>query len=244
MRFGQKAQLQLAAVATLTWAFVEQAAPHSWIKIGLSAAFMLLAPGFALLRLIRRDNKLPSLWEGIGYSLGLSVLFLMAVGLAVNTVLPIFGMRTPLSVLPLTLGVVAGVMAVLLQINRAGITLVPEIEKPRISIADMWVGYAAALAVILSVLGAVSLNNGGSNVFTVWMLTIISVVCLGIPWLGKWLSRNAIGLGVYLMGLAMLFATSLRGWFDYRPRRNAGISGLSIDVESLALEHELLPRPV
>ena len=213
IRLGQKAQLQLAMAATLGWVFMALCAPHSFIKIGLSAAFLLLVPGYIMLRLIRLHTKWPSLWEVIGYSLGLSVFFLMTVGLIINTILPLLGMHTPLTVLPLTLGVGAGVLVLLLWLNKAGLILLPKVEQWHFSVPDMWLVYASALTVVLSVLGAISLNNGGTSAFTVWMLTIICLVCLVIPWLGRRLGRNAIGLGIYLMSLAMLFATSLRGWF-------------------------------
>lgn len=208
-----RGQVQLGVGLTLLWLFVVLGLPSGPIKIALSSAYMLCVPGFLMYRLFRGARTLPTFWETLGYSVGLSSLNLMVIGLVVNFVLPIFGMNTPLSVLPISIAIAATTLLLLRQVWRAGYELIPHFDRPNISVPALWLAYAGVSTVVLSVLGAISLNNGGTNAFTIAMLSTICVVSLALPWAGKRLSRNAIGFGLYLMSLAMLFATSLRGWF-------------------------------
>ncbi|GAA1930723.1 hypothetical protein [Nocardioides marmoribigeumensis] len=157
------------------------------------------------------------------YAAGLSLLLLLVVGLTVNWVVPVVGTDEPLTapVLAFAWFVVDG----LLLAWRRDVPLATreELAGLRQRAWDARVEPAQALgvlALLLSVVGAVRLNNGAGGQVAVLALLLAIGALLALMLREGSLSRDA--WTVFLVSLALLLATSLRGW---------GITGHDVQAE-------------
>jgi uncharacterized membrane protein len=66
---------------------------------------------------------------------------------------------------------------------------------------------------ILATLGAIVLNNGGSNILTLTLLGAIAFYVLLLVLLHSKISVNLYPYAIFFIGLASLFTTSLRSWY-------------------------------
>ena len=72
---------------------------------------------------------------------------------------------------------------------------------------------AAALAVVLAVFGTNRLNNGASGHVTLIALAIVALVgVFSVRW-RRFTRESVISAVIYLVSLALLLTTSLRGWY-------------------------------
>jgi uncharacterized membrane protein len=151
--------------------------------------------------------------ERLGYSLTATLLLLMLAGLGANTLLPIIGVQRPLDPIPVVvLGDALTASLYLLRRRhpakhawRAQIkTVVP--EEGRLLVAS-------GLCVIFAVLGSNRLNNGaGDQVSLVALGTMVVTLLLLLHW-RRQVRDGMIGVTLYLLSLALLLMTSLRGWY-------------------------------
>ena len=66
---------------------------------------------------------------------------------------------------------------------------------------------------LLSIMGAVSLNNGGPNFFTLLMLGLVALYVTLLTVYRRRLNPHLYPYSVYFISLALLLMTSLRGWY-------------------------------
>lgn len=196
--------------------------------VALDLDVPVLRPAIALvtfaalptLVLRRRATTLP-------YAFGLTLLGLIVGGLALDTVLGPLGVDHPLAPLPLAIAWL--VVDVALLVWRRTIPLVPggAVRRgARVALAARFqlAPTLAAAALLLSVVGAIRLNNGASG-----LVALVAVGVSGAALLALMLGRerstayDAWVLGPVAAGL--LLATSLRGW---------NITGHDIQAEYLA----------
>jgi uncharacterized membrane protein len=150
--------------------------------------------------------------ERLGISVLLSLLLLMATGLLANTVLPHLGVAGALGAVPVV--VIVDALCVALAawaFRRHPPTYV--VTLPRLSPRDWTVLCLAALAVPMAALGAVRLNNGAGGGLTLCMLVVL-LCALGllVAWREQ-LHGGVVPAVIYCASLALLFMTSLRGWY-------------------------------
>ena len=160
------------------------------------------------------------------HAFGLSLLVLVVGGLAVNTVLPLLGLDRPLA--PTVIGLAwLGLDAALLHWRRH-VPLVGAVRVRQVA-ARAWAARAdlaeglAGLAVVLAVLGAIRLNNGAGGGVALAAHLLVAAAVLALLRREGTLGRDLRVL--YLVGAALLLATSLRGW---------GITGHDIQAEYYA----------
>lgn len=144
-------------------------------------------------------------------SLSLVLLALMVAGLLVNEVLPLLGDDHPLRQIP--------VLCLVDLVSVAVIATRPDCLRPfpfrRSGLrAEEWFAIGgAALAVGLSASGAVRLNNGAGAEVTIAALLVCCAVSVHLLRRCGEL-RPAVVLGcLYGLALAVLWMTSLRGWY-------------------------------
>src|SRR5258708_1707737 len=86
---------------------------------------------------------------------------------------------------------------------------------PKIQLHFFWEKTSAillfSLLPFLAIGGAFSLNNGGSNIITMILFTLISLLFIVLIW-RKGLN-SLYPYAIFTIGLAVLFSTSLRGWY-------------------------------
>ncbi|HEU4913849.1 MAG TPA: DUF2206 domain-containing protein [Candidatus Saccharimonadales bacterium] len=191
----------LLAIADM--ALLTGSAPLSLFTV----AFFLFAPGYLVLR--RVPIRFSSRWEVAVFSLALSILLLMATGLAVNG-LHALGVDRPLSV---------GVVLPALNALVLGLTLLN--RKERVAIPDrvrlpnskmLILGVAVSFLPLLSAAGAIRLNNGGSSVLTMILFAAIPIIIGGLLLPRNDKMKSIYTYVIFCISLALLFSNSLRSW--------------------------------
>ncbi len=156
-------------------------------------------------------NGSPAL-ERLGYSVAAVLLLLMLGGLAINTLLPPLGVARPLDPLPVViLGDVINASLYAFRRRR------PLTVRWRAGLAGLRpyetrLLVAAAMCTPLAVLGANRLNNGAGDQLSLAALVVMVVTLFFLLGWHKRLTEPVIGATLYLMSLALLLMTSLRGW--------------------------------
>lgn len=160
-----------------------------------------------------------SLWrhctaaERVGYSLTGVLLFLMVGGLGFNTLLPLIGVEHPLGSIPVT--TLVDVLTVTLWFLRAKYSAKPIWRDVISAVSPVESRFllVAGLCVVLAVLGANRLNNGEGDGLSILALSVlVAVFVLLLVWRQK-IREGIICSVIYMLSLALLLMTSLRGWY-------------------------------
>lgn len=164
--------------------------------------------------------------ERFVYAVVTTLLLVMGVAIAFNVVLPYLGIERPLARGPVL--VAADLTALALLAWRPDRWHWRPPESPGLLDAtqgkDRLVVAGAAALVLLAVAGANRLNNGaGGSVSLVALVFVPAILVLLLVWRCD-LRPTAIAVAIYLLSLAMLLLTSLRGWY---------VSGHDVQVELL-----------
>ncbi len=171
--------------------------------------YIVVTPGFLLLPFLTEKKMPPML--GVVFSVVLSLFALMVSGLALNTVLPYFGMAHPLSTMPLLITYDV-LVYVLLVFNYAYRKSSP-FEFHEFNALNWTVTGVALLLPIFACVGAIILNNGGSNVLAMALLAIAAFLALVLVLEHERLNASIPPLVLYLTGLSFLLTNSMRGWY-------------------------------
>lgn len=170
--------------------------------------YTLVVPGLLLLAFLAK-KKLPLLM-GLTISVALSLVVLMGVGTGVSLLFSHLGVAQPLRLhfllpaLDLTL--------VLLLVLSALFKRTLPLDIPIFGRLDWTVAGGALLMPVLAVLGATSLNNGGTNAFTIVSLSLVATYVPLLVVLKKRLNVAVMPIVLYMMALALLLMNSMRGW--------------------------------
>jgi len=195
------------------WSAISLWAPVSFFSVAVTAAFALLVPGYFGYRLIVGDNQSDSFWANLSYTVAISCLYLMLLGLGMSLIGPLVGIMHPLTRVPLVAGIAVTTAAmgaaVLMRLNRVFTT---DYWTP--SGTKDWIMTATGLLLpLLALGGATILNNGGSGWLAVTTLGLLSLYALWQVWPKPSKSQHLYPFAVYAMSLALLLANSMRGWF-------------------------------
>ena len=206
-------------LAALVWGifavlFIAHINPYQLENI-FGVLSLAVLPG--MFTLIAFNLKGIPVWARLTISVALSLLLLMLVALLGNTLLPLFGIVAPLQSSYFfieTTGLLFLTMTIawphLLGWNMTLGGIVSEVYPNRY---DRLVAFLPSILVAQGVLGAFRLNNGGDEMFTMWMLGEATLYLIFLTYVGKKVSDDAIATGFSFVGLALLLMTSLRGWF-------------------------------
>ncbi len=181
----------------------------------LGFSFLLIVPGYLTIMCLRLKQVNPL--AKVIMAVGVSLFELMLIGLLGNTILQWLGVKRPLDT-PFLLGEVSLLLAGLYCVVwwRAG-SVKFDIKNKLLALLpsrlDVFFAAVPLLFVLLSVIGAVSQNNGGSNLSTVIALVAITVYSAALILKSRKLSDNTFMVALFLIALSLLFMTSLRGWF-------------------------------
>jgi uncharacterized membrane protein/glycosyltransferase involved in cell wall biosynthesis len=178
-------------------------------------SFLVLAPGLLTVICLRLRSVVP--WGKLVMSVAFSLLELMSVGVIGNTVLQWFGIRRPLDA-PYLVGEISLLLVVLMimtwsRTKEWQLLIGPNLRKLLPSGLDWLIALFPLVFVLLSVLGATSLNNGGTDLWTMGMLLGLAGFSLVIVNKSGKLSNTTVATALFLMSLSLLFMTSLRGWY-------------------------------
>lgn len=147
--------------------------------------------------------------EGLVYSLAITLLALMLGGLALNQVLPLVGIDRPLDRIPVMIALVLA-LALLAAWRRDEVRALP---RPALDAREWALVGLAALVVVGAVAGAIRLNNGASGALALGVLVVAALIVVGLLVWRERLDESAICAVLYLLALALMLMTSLRGWY-------------------------------
>ncbi len=179
--------------------------------VGISA--LLILPGLLTIILLGLINL--EWWGKIMLILSISILEIIGVGLFVNELFPHIGINRPLEASPvlltLTMLIVSLLLLVYIRVREIDLSLKKYIVFD--SILDTFVALFPAIFTLLAFLGSISINNGGSNLWTIGMLVGIGVYAFILIKYHKRLGENVIPVALFFISLSLLFMTSLRSWY-------------------------------
>ena len=206
--------LGMYVALTVVWAACSLWLPDGLLREAIVLFWLVTMPGYIIWRVLA-GYKTPSLTRKAGgYIIGLSLLFLMALGLLLNQVYFMLGASRPFSRIPLTLAISGAVVALSIAAalrNSQSPNVLKAIRNIKINPLTVVVVVSGGLLPVLAVAGATTLNNGGSaGVALVGMFAAAALLILGLfreRYLGKF-----NGYILYCLCVSTLLATSMRGW--------------------------------
>jgi uncharacterized membrane protein len=217
-------QLRVLALAALTllWAANALWMPDGFLRASFSVAFLSLVPGYVLFRAIAGYKTIETTTKILGYSVGLGLVLLMIIGLTVNQVLPLIGHSQPLTTHVLT-AAVGAVTMLLVFVSAARIktkSLSQQLHFAQVKLqlkrlADwrrILLICSLLLLPILAVGGAITLNNGGNGWLALAVVGLIAATFLVFAWANKTKLIGLYPFVLYVLCLAILLGTSMRGW--------------------------------
>jgi len=154
-------------------------------------------------------------WTYIGLTVGFGLLELMFVGLIGNTLLPFVGIARPLEaqVLISGLSIMMVALAILCFVRVREVTVSVGRIALFTSLRDALFAYTPAVFPLMSIVGARTLNEGGSNAFILSMLAGVAIYSAVLIRYSSKLGRSVIPTALFFITLALLLMTSLRGSF-------------------------------
>jgi uncharacterized membrane protein len=169
----------------------------------------LILPGFLLqFGLCRKiDLNLSVLLYGVG----LSLLFWLIGGLAINTLLPLFHIDTPLQLRYLLDLYAISIIGLCIACNYRKVEFTLTMSTERFETNGLVIAIAALLP-ILAVLGATVLNNGGPGTVSMIMLTIAIIYILAISIGHRRVNPSLYPVAVFGLSCALLLMYSMRSW--------------------------------
>jgi uncharacterized membrane protein len=202
----------LTLASIIGWGWLELRLQPSVPRTLISIAFLLSVPGYVALRsLVGYRTKLTAS-KLATYTVGVSLVTLMILGLAANELFQATGWQQPLSLQPLTwaVGGFSLVAAIIANIRKPADLRPP--AMPWKLLRSTWGYIAVAVALpILAAGGAITLNNGGSNGLALVAMGLAGVYFLAMLWRYRAVAK-LYPLALYSISLSLLLSTSLRGW--------------------------------
>ncbi|HSW89034.1 MAG TPA: DUF2206 domain-containing protein [Candidatus Saccharimonadales bacterium] len=173
--------------------------------------FLFIIPGLLLTSLVEMKTK--NYWEHCLLVIGLSTCFLLFAGLTENFLLHAFLIHKPLETLPLLyfFDCVFGLLLVI-HITLPKKRLPFNISFSQISFFDFCFIFISSLLPLLAILGAISLNNGGSNLFIIILLSLIPIILLGLILFEERIHENTYYWYILTTSISLLLMLSLRSW--------------------------------
>ncbi len=213
---GTRSNGRVAAIGLLIFAIATNVVVLTGFRlpfIGPLAGFLLLVGVPTWMVYLKVDWQTAEPAERVGYSLVLSILLLLVVGLFINTALPLVGIRRSLDRIPVLIAVDCLCLGLALWRRERwrGVHLPDFVRAPgrsgRITLI------LSAFTVPMATVGAVRLNNGASGAVTFAMLIVAAVTMVLLLRWRESLHPSTIAAAIYLVALALLLMTSLRGWY-------------------------------
>ena len=183
---------------------------YFYLRAIFSFIFLSTIPGL-LIMLILKIRKIGS-WEYLVYTIGLSIAFLMFGGLFINFALPLVGIGKPLSLIPVLISLNAFLLVFWMIAYKRNKEILFEIRLPKLDWLNKIFFITPVIFPLLSILGAIILNNGGPNYLTLILLGGIVLYLLGVVLFRKMLDQNIYPWSIFLISLSLLLMFPLRSW--------------------------------
>lgn len=184
----------------------------SLLTTALGFSFLVFVPGFVLTRLFKINSEYA--FGTIAYSVGLSILYVMLLGLFINAFLPKLGIIHPLTFTPIATSITMTLVFPLLwlgfQSGNLQFSLFPNQTNRIVSLSISYI-VAPLVLIILAVLGAKQLNHTDSNLFVTLLLLGAVVYAIFVTLRANRVATSITATALSLLSVALLLMTSLRG---------------------------------
>lgn len=182
--------------------------PSSLAARCYALAFLLVVPGAVLLSLTPHRPKEVSV--RIAWSLGTSMLLLMALGLLYSLVLPHLGVTRPLGGGPVLVGVDVVMLGAIAAHGRFGDPLDYLVRGRLPRRGEILLGSAVALVPIAAAAGAERLDNGYSGTLSLVVLVVVGGGLAALLVLAERVPGWLVGGGLYAATAGTLLLSSMR----------------------------------
>ncbi|MFH1307308.1 MAG: hypothetical protein ABIH72_00470, partial [archaeon] len=171
-------------------------------------------PGL-LIMLIFKVQKI-NFWEYLVYVIGLSIAFIMFAGLAINWILPWLNITDkPLSLIPVLVSFDAFILVLMTVASKRNPKLKFKTNFPKFSWLDRIFIIVPMIFPVISILGALTLNNFGPNYLTMIMLGSIAVYVFLVVLLSDKLNENVFPWALLMIGVSLLLMFSMRSSYVF-----------------------------
>ena len=173
--------------------------------------FLTFVPGYALLSGLKLKEN--SAVHTLLFSVGLSVAFLMAVGLSINALLPLFGIPNPLSLLPIAAAIVSGTTIVFLigflrDHSKISVKTVDanSVTELRTSEKSCYVLLGVIIIVILPLLSAIGAIYKNTFILILAIIGIAALYATSI-FLRKFIPSSLYPLIIFAISISLILQT-------------------------------------
>lgn len=203
--------LLLLAFSATTNLFIFNNVSFLYFREIFASIYLLFVPGLLLSWTLKLNVK--NIWELMTYTVGLSIASLMLLGLSINLLLPLINVSMPLSTGFSLITVDFWFLFFWLYLFTN--TIPPPLtgSLKRVSIKNVVLATVSIAFPILSIVGAIQLNNQQTNIFSMIMLGSIAIYVLLLTALKDRINKHIYPFTLFMISLSLLFMTSLRGWF-------------------------------
>lgn len=181
---------------------------YFYLRAIFSFIFLATIPGLLVMLMLKVREI--GFWEYFVYSIGLSIAFLMFGGLFINWILPLVGISKPLSLVPLLVSFNIFLLIFWLIAFKRNKEVLLKIQLPKLSWLKIIFLVIPIIFVLLSIFGAIMLNNNGSNYLIMSMMAGTAIYVFLAVLLKNKLDKNIYIFAILNISLALLLATSLR----------------------------------
>ncbi len=201
----------LAILSFIPWLHQSNSVILQWISIPV----VLFLPGLLILTISKL--YVVSIWELIVYSVGLSISYLMGIGLIINWVMPLLGQQNPLTsfnvLLFFTITNIVLVLIIFWKKQSLNHLLSYSTFKWRHTILFV----VPPVILIVSIFGIFLLNNGGSNNLIIITFCMMAVYVPVLVLVYKKIPEYFLPFSLLFISISLLLMSSLRsnhivGW--------------------------------
>ena len=160
-------------------------------------------PGFVIIKLLKMDEI--DGWETLIFSVGISVAFLMLVGLILNEFYLLLRVANPLSLMPLMIIFNSFILfgGIILSLRKENVKIM------RVKTLELFPLVLFLILPILSVLGAMWVNVYENNLILIFTILAIALLFSLVAISNKFLPPKLYPLAVFMISISLLYHSSL-----------------------------------
>ena len=183
---------------------------YLYLRAIFSFIFVITIPGLLIMLMLKIREI--NFWEYLVYTIGLSISFLIFGGLFINCALPLVGIGKPLSLIPILISLNVFLLVFWIIAYKRNSEILFEIRLSELDWLNKIFFITPVIFPLLSILGAIILNNGGPNYLTMIMLGGIAIYVFLIVLFRTRLDENIYPWAIIMMSVSLLLMFSLRSW--------------------------------
>jgi uncharacterized membrane protein len=176
--------------------------------------FLVVVPGVLILRILKIHNI--NIIESLLYTVGLSLVFVMTIGVILNFALPPLGVARPITIFPLITAVAIAILilSIVAYVRDKSFTPIKHPSTKREVKSKMAFGtklipsLLAVLLPLLAVLG-ISIANSFQNITLLLFLIFIVALIIGLVAFDKFIPREVYPIMIVMIALSLFYQTTL-----------------------------------